>query len=293
MKQRMAKLKVMIERFAIMYEKWEKIHGKLVGIDRQRYRKNKMSLGEMLLVAICFHYSEFRVFKYYYIYGICDKYRECFMYVLSYNRFIELKSRLLLPLSLLLCAVFGEKTGIYFADSTKIAVCHNKRTNGHKVFKEYAKIGKSSYGWFYGFKLHIVMNQKGQIVAVKITQANIDDRDGLFDIIQDLKGVIYADKGYLGQEFFSALFCIGIILVTYIRKNMKNILMKVEDKLFLRRRTSIIESAFNIMKNNMHLEHTRHRSVQNFTVNIMACLVAYNLKLKSPKTLANIRFIPC
>ena len=202
---------------------------------------------------------------------------------MSYDRFIAVMPGLLMPLIVIMNLMRGEETGIYFVDSTKMPVCHNKRTKSHKVFDGLANMGMSSYGWFMGFKLHLVINHKGEIMAVKITKASIDDRAPLKEgWLGYLKGKLFGDKGYIGLEVFRKLYKGGLKIVTGFKKNMKNILMDLTDKITLGKR-SIIETVFDIFKNKMNILHTRHRSPMNFLVNTISCLVAYCLREKKPR----------
>ena len=132
------------------------------------------------------------------------------------------------------------------------------------------------------FKLHVVVNNKGHLMAVKITPGNTDDREPLGDMAKGLTGKCYADKGYIGKKVFKKLWDQGLHLVTGIRKNMKNHLMPFIDKVLLRKRF-IIETIFGIMKTDFNLEHSRHRSPTNAFVSILACLVAYTYKTNKPK----------
>jgi transposase len=180
-----------------------------------------------------------------------------------------------------------EETGIYFADSTTLKVCHNKRIHNHKVFKELAQRGKSTMGWFFGLKLHLIINHKGEIMAVKITPGNTDDRKALEEIVNGLQGKCYADKGFVGKDIFQKLWEKGLHLITGIRKNMKQYLMPYIDKILLRKRF-IIETTFGLLKGNMGLEHSRHRSPVNAFVHILATRVAYCFRSKKPKIKTNL-----
>ena len=137
----------------------------------------------------------------------------------------------------------GECTGISFVDSTPIRVCKNKRIKRNKVFKGIAELGKSTMGFFFGFKLHLIINDKGEILNFVITQGNVDDRDPLKNerFIKSIKGKLYGYKGYLSKKLTNILFVDGLHLVTNIRNNMKNCLMKLKDKIMLRKR-SVIET---------------------------------------------------
>jgi hypothetical protein len=170
----------------------------------------------------------------------------------------------------------GDSTGIYFIDSTKLAICHGKRTGSNRVFGKIAKIGMSSYGWFLGFKLHLVINNKGGIMAIKITKGNAHDLSAVELITKGLQGKIFGDKAYIAKDVFNKLYSRNLRLFTTIRKDMKNYLFELEDKLLMRKR-SMIESVFNVLKNHMCLEHTRHRSPLNFLVHLLACVTAYSI----------------
>lgn len=251
---------------------------------KTRNRSFTMSDSEIITIMIYFHQSHCRDIKFFYVNHIKNYCREDFPQTVSYNRFVELQAKVLLPLVvfLQLCCL-GNCTGISFMDSTPIRVCHIKREHSHKVFKGIATKGKSTVGWFFGFKLHLVINDKAEIIEFLITQANVDDRCPLKDrkFHEKLFGKLFADKGYLSQSLFEELFVDNIQLITKIKKNMKNSLMHLHDKILLRKR-SIIETVNDQLKNICQIEHTRHRSFHNFIGNLVAGLIAYNLSPKKP-----------
>ncbi|WGH74217.1 IS982 family transposase [Tenacibaculum tangerinum] len=249
-----------------------------------RRRKPKLTQSEIITIMVLFHFSGFRCFKHFYIEYVSKHLSKEFPDLVSYNRFVELKKRCSVPMILFLqMHCLGQCTGISFLDSTTIKVCHYKREKQNKVFKNTAKKGKGTMGWFFGFKLHIIINEKGDIVDFLITQGNIDDRQPLKDkaFHNRVFGKIFADRGYVGKELFEQLFVDGIHLVTKIRKNMKNTLMHIYDKIMLRKR-AVIESVNDILKNVCQIEHTRHRSFDNFILNLVAGLIAYSFYPTKP-----------
>jgi len=149
-------------------------------------------------------------------------------------------------------------------------------TTSHKVFESLAKIGKSSNDkWFLGFKLHVITNDKREIINILITQGNIDDREHVEDLSKDLKGRICGDRGYISKKLFEKLYSKGLKMITYLKSNMQNKLMEYRDKIMLRKRSSVIEGLFNILKNKFGLAHTRHRSVSGGFIHIISVLIAY------------------
>ncbi|WP_051354068.1 IS982 family transposase [Rickettsia gravesii] len=270
-----------IDNYCKIYEEWGE--SKLIPSSRKRKRLGHLSLSELLTIVLYFYISPCKDFKNYYLYHLSYKYRGYFS-LPSYSRIIHLWSRLVLPLTIMLQLFTGEEIGIYFIDSSRLSICHAKRTNSNKVFSGIAKIGMSSYGWCMGFKLHIIVNNKGQIMAIKITKGNASDVSAVDSITKRLCGKLFGDKAYISKEVSAKLFSRGLRLFTGIRKDMKNHLLDIEDKILLRRK-STIESVFNVLKNGMNLEHTRHRSPINFLVHILACLNAFKLN-KSRKFVA-------
>ena len=246
-------------------------------------RQSSCSLipSEIMTIMIYFHQLRFRDFKTFYTQYVMKHLRKEFPELVSYNRFVELMPSILLPLCFFIHVQNKNETGIYFIDSTTIDVCHVKRASSNRVFKNIAKKSKSSMGWFFGFKLHIVINDRGEIMAFKITSSTTDDRVPVDQMTQGLTGKIFGDRGYISQELFDKLYQRGLKLVTRIKKNMKNKLMPLIDKLLLRKR-AIIESVNDQLKNISQIEHSRHRSVNNFMVNLLAGLAAYTLQPKKP-----------
>jgi len=252
--------------------------------NKTRKRAFTMSDSEIITIMILFHQSHCRDIKYFYINYIMNHCKEDFPHTVSYNRFVELQEKALLPMVIFLqLCCLGKCTGISIIDSTPIRVCHIKREKSHKVFKGIATKGKSTIGWFFGFKLHLVINDKGEIIEFLITQAHIDDREPLKDrrFHDKLFGKLFGDKGYICKDLFEKLFIDNIHLITKIRKNMKNALMHIHDKIALRKR-AIIETVNDLLKNGCQIEHTRHRCFHNFIGNLVAGLIAYNLAPKKP-----------
>ncbi len=247
----------------------------------KRLRESRLSPSEMMTISIHFHQSHYRDFKAYYTKHVMRHLSSEFPTLLSYNRFVELTPLIMVPLLAYFMHCKGRPTGIAFIDSTPLKVCHNLRISRHKVFDGLAGRAKSSMGWFYGFKLHLIVNEHGEILTFNLTPANVDDRKPVPRMTKGMFGKLFGDKGYLSHELFEQLFASGLELITPIRKNMKNRLMPNWDKLLLRKR-SIIETINDQLKNISQIEHSRHRSPNNFVVNLLSGLIAYCHQPKKP-----------
>jgi len=248
---------------------------------RQRQRKSTLALSEVLTIIVCFQLSKYRTFKDFYLKEVCQHLRDEFPNLVSYSRFVELMPSALLPLCAYLQTRKGKTAGIAFIDSLPIAVCHNRRIPSHKVFSQLAQRGKSSVDWFYGFKLHLIVNDQGELLAFYLTPGNVDDRKPVAKLSKGLFGKLFGDRGYISQRLQEVLQEQNLQLVTKIKKNMKNRLQSVFDHLMLRKR-ALIETINDQLKNICQIEHTRHRSRTNFCVNVVAALVAYTFKEKLP-----------
>lgn len=248
---------------------------------KQRKRRGRMSPSEIMTIVIHFHQSQFRHFKAYYESVLQQDLSPYFPELLSYTRMVEVMPSVMVPLIFFIQSQSKTKTGIYFIDSTTISVCHVKRANRNKVFKGLAQKSKSTMGWYFGFKLHLIINDMGEIMAFKITSSRTDDRKPVLSLSEGLVGRICGDKGYISQPLFDDLMKKGLKLITRIKKNMKNKLMPMCDKLLLRKR-ALIETVNDQLKNISQIEHTRHRSINNFFVNLLAGIAAYAIKPKKP-----------
>ena len=246
--------------------------------------KTRMALSEIMTILIMFHLSGYRTFKWYYQKHVMQHQKKDFPNLVSYNRFVEIMEYALVPLILYIVrARFVKCSGISFVDSTPIKVCDNHRIRSNHVFSEYAKRGKSSMGWFYGFKLHLIINDQGEILSFCLTSGNVDDRDEIVmnSLTKEIFGKLFADRGYISQKLFEKLLEKDITLITRAKKNMKNKLMDYYDRLMLRKRT-VIESVNDFLKNICNIEHSRHRSITNFLVNLLSALAAYSFLPKKP-----------
>ncbi len=265
------------------WKKFQPIYQKHLLQDRkiQRKRKNKLSMSEIMTILIAFQISGYRNFKAYYHF-LRKNHRSEFPALLSYERFVRLMPRAAVPLFAYLqfCGM-DRATGISFVDSTALKVCHNKRINRHRVFEGIAQIGKTTMGWFYGFKLHLVINEVGGLLACRLTAGNVDDREPVEAMTQGIFGKLFGDKGYISRTLFEKLFQRGLKLVTHIRTNMKSHLMEWEEKILLRKR-SLIETVNDTLKNVCMIEHSRHRSPTNFLVHLISGLIAYTRLPKKP-----------
>jgi hypothetical protein len=275
-----------IADFCVAFEPW--LARQQLG-NRQRQRESRMYLCEVMTILVYFHLEGHRNFKQYYTEYVCKHLRWAFPRLVSYSRFVELQGAALLPLCAYLQQRKGPCTGISYIDSTALAVCHPRRISQHRVFAEVAQRGKSSLGWFYGFKLHLVVNDEGELLSCCLTPANTDDgeagakrhRRPVPELVTGLWGKLFADKGYLGQALFETLFDQRLQLITKLRKNMHNKLVPLLDQILLRKR-AIIETITDQLKNISQIEHTRHRSLTNFFGNLLAGLIAYTWRPKKP-----------
>jgi len=263
-----------------------KFKKQLIKSGRVRNRLSELGISEMMTIMILFHQSCYRHFKGFYQNYVLVHLRNEFPNLVSYSRFVQLMPRIIVPLLAFSQSIKGRVTGISFVDSTSISVCNNKRINRNRVFKGLASRGKSTMGWFFGFKLHLIVNDKGDLLSWKLTQGNVDDRKPVPSMAKNIKGKLFADKVYISQPLFNALFKNGTHLVMNIRSNMKNRLMPIMDRLLLKKRF-IIETINDQLKNIAQVEHSRHRSPMNFLVNLIAGLSAYQLKPKKPSIKLN------
>lgn len=251
---------------------------------RRYHRESTMSETEVMTIMILFHASGYRCLKHYYLRYVSVNLRHLFPELVSYNRFVELEKNVALPLAIFIKKLLlGECTGISIVDSTPLRVCRNQRIQMHRVFKGIAARGKCSMGWFFGFKLHLICNEKGELLNFMFTPGDIDDRKPLEykPFIRFIHGKLVGDKGYISQNLFERLFVDGIQLITKLKSNMKGALMSVSDRLLLRKR-ALIETINDELKNIAQIEHSRHRSFDNFLVNLLSGIAAYCFFPKKP-----------
>ncbi len=228
--------------------------------------RTRMSLSEIMTILIMYHMSGYKNFKWYYTKHVMVHQRKDYPDIVSYNRFVEIMKFALVPLILYtIKARSGKCSGISFVDSTPLKVCDNHRIHNHRVFSEYAKIGKSSMGWFHGFKLHLIINDKGEILSFCLTSGNVDDRDEavMDSLTKEIFGKLFADRGYISQKLFEKLLKKDITLVTRAKKNMKNKLMDLYDRLILRKR-AVIESVNDFLKNICYIDYYIYHSITNY-----------------------------
>lgn len=250
----------------------------------RRNRKCKLTLSEMMTIYIGFHISSHTNFKKYYTDFIAVHYLHLFPDLVTYERFNQLQSRLFMPMLMYFknrCQ--GKCTGISFIDSTPLQVCHIKREKQHKVFRGIAEKSKSTMGWYFGFKLHLIINDKGEVLSFCFSKANVDDRDRKIMSImtKEVFGKLFGDRGYISQKLAEYLWNDGIELVYKRRKNMKKMNISDTDKILLRKR-AVIESVNDELKNICSIQHTRHRSLQGFFNNVVSALIAYQSFEKKP-----------
>ena len=272
----------------VFLPKWKEMQVEPQGGKRNRTRS--LSESEIMTILIAFHSSHYRTFKAFYQDYVCQHWTGEFPTLVSYNRFIEFIPSVLVALYTYLETLKAQGTGISFLDATDLSVCDNHRISQHRVFADIAKRGKTSTGYFYGFKLHLVVNDKGELLNYCLTPGNVDDRKPVPHLLLGLLGKVYADKGYVSQSLFEQLFARSIQLVTKNKKNMKPQLMPFYDRILLRKR-AIIESVVDQLKNISQVEHTRHRAYTGFLWNLAAALIAYCHQPKKPSLHLNQKAI--
>lgn len=255
----------------------------LASCAKQRLRVRSLTISEIMTILIAFHQSHYRDFKAYYHEQVLKYWRPEFPGLVSYNRFVEFIPSALVPLMMYLrTCCLGKCSGISFIDSTPLDVCLNQRIHCHKVFAGLAGRGKSSTGWFFGFKLHLVVNDQGELLDIFVTSGNVDDRQPVPHLAKRLFGKLFGDKGYISQPLAESLRrMFNVQLITKLRSRMKNQLMLLSDRLLLRRR-AIIETIIDQLKNISQIEHSRHRSITNFFVNVLCGLIAYSRRPSKP-----------
>jgi len=256
-------------------------------------RKSKLTIPEIATILVLFHLSGYQNLKRFYNDYVSVHLKSYFPDLVSYNRFVELiPSSIIFLKAFLKFAPTKRPSFIAFIDSTKLPVCENRRIKSHKVFKGIAKRGKDSTGWFYGFKLHMIVSDKGEILSFDITAGNVDDRKPVKKMVEELKEKvikIYGDKGYISEELSEEILSRGIEFITRIRKNMEGRVMRKIDEIISKKR-ALIETVNGILKKQIKIDHTRHRSPINFLANVLSGLVAYYFRDKKPSINLNLYF---
>ena len=191
----------------------------------------------------------------------------------SYSRFVCLIPSVRFPLAAYLETCRGQCNGLSFIDSTKLVVCHNRRIKPHRVFAGLAERGKDSVDWFSGFKRHLAVTDQGDLLACRLTPGKVDDRRPVPELAQRLFGKLVGDKGCLSKDLVARLLEHGVELLTPSKRSMKPRLVRLNDKLLLRKRV-LIEAINDQLKNVSQIEPSRHRSPTNFLVNVLAGLIA-------------------
>lgn len=270
------------DEFCKLFEK-EMGNNTLTNGKNIRNRKCSLKLSEVMTIIIYYHYSGYKTCSDFYHKSF--ELKPAFPGLPSYNRFIELQQKAAIPLMIFSkIQTSNNHNGVFFIDSFSLAVSHNKRISNHKTFAGIAQRGKTSMGWFYGFKLHVVINGSGEIINFALTPGNVADNNQtlLEQLLKNIRGKVYGDKGYLlNEDFFKKLYLQGTHVVTRIKKNMKNRLMDYNDKCMLNHR-GVVESSGAVFKEDLNVEHSRYRSVTSFLTNVFSAVIAYSFRENKP-----------
>lgn len=269
-----------LDKFAVGFEPLLRRQSLADG-KRRRNRPCRMHLSEVMTILVLFHGSGYRTFKHFYLRHVAVHLRGEFPRLVSYNRFVERVPGALLALAAYLRTRLGPCSGVSFIDSTPLRVCHNARINSHRVMRGLAARGKTSTGWFFGFKLHLLVSDRGELLDLCFTPGNTDDRKPVDALTAKLFGKLVGDKGYISKDLFARLFARGLRLITRIKSNMRNCLMPLFDKLLVRKR-AIVETVIDQLKNVCQVEHSRHRGTANYFADVIAGLVAYTYGERLP-----------
>jgi transposase len=165
---------------------------------------------------------------------------------------------------------------LQFADASALPVCKIKREFTHKVAKGLASKSKGTMGWYYGFKLHLVVDKDGLILAWRITTATVDDRKVLALVWHELTSMIVADAGYLGSNWQEAAADLHLILLTGIKKIMRKLMIRWQHALLKARQ--IVETVFSVVKFRLGMDSTLPRSAMGYFAHYVWCLLAYQLR---------------
>jgi hypothetical protein len=252
----------------------------------------KLCDSEIITILTLYHQSGYKSFKDFYTRFVKKALIKYFPGIVTYDRFLTLMRRVFMPLMgiiQILCLSAG-RNGIYYVDASKLPVCHNLRAKRNKVFEGIARSGKTSMGWFFGLKLHLVCNEVGEIVAFKITSGNIADNnhETLKFLFKSIKGKVFGDKGYLTKlkEYFLDR---GLNVIAKYKdkmyKKVKNQVIDATDFLISNKR-GMIETIFDILKNNCDIWHTRHRSPVNSIIHLVSGLIAYQFRDAKPRIIS-------
>jgi hypothetical protein len=282
----------LVERFCEFDDFCQKIRAEweayLVADGHAPERKHGPEAGlcdsEIMTLVVLYHSSQFKNFKTFYNGIVLQLLRPYFRHAPCYERFITLTKRVWALLALFLASRMGQKTDIYYIDSTSLPVCHNRRIAKHRVFAGLAARGKTSMGWFFGFKLHLVFNHRREIVALKLTPGNVSDPAPVSALTKGLVGKLFGDKGYIGKKLAEELLRRGLALMTRVRKNMKSLPVSLFDKALLNGR-NVAETIIGHIKEFSSLRLPKHRSVFNALTHIVAAIIAYQIDPLSPQPL--------
>ena len=268
-----------------LYKAYVEYQKQIGFVPKKRTRVPDLNGSEVCTILVAYHHSGYKCFEYYYRQLILKRYADYFPQAPSYERFVSLIPRAadLIYLWLLYCVAGSKRTGLYFIDSKKLQVCHLKREKSNKVFKDVARKGKTSTGWFFGLKIHLVINNLGEIISFDLTSGNVADNnhDLLKKLLNSLDGKCVGDKGYL-SKLFEFFFNNGLQLITKPKKRMKKLPINNTLNLLINKR-AVVESVFDILGTVCDIEHSRHRSPVNAAIHIFSSLIAYQHLEQKPR----------
>jgi hypothetical protein len=244
----------------------------------KRGPQRRLSLSEVLTLNILrfsFHVNDLKAF----VRLSNSAYKSYFPQLTNYENFLKATNRSF-PFFVLLLKYLLElnrlvsKDGVYFFDSTALSVCYNWNIATHKVTKDFAARGKTSKGWFFGFKLHGACDSKGNLVSLRFSPGNEHDSRHAEYLTEGLGGLFVGDAGYLlKQEVFQRLFEKHKRILAASRKNMKR-LMTQEQGIMLSKR-SAIETVWGVLQERYGLVYHLARNMTGLFRHYCCSLVSF------------------